>query len=81
MSEAENIQRVVHALQKVPEKRLLLIELANRVGRKGGELDYDELAKVQPEVNLAIVEAKMYGAHTLLAVDTLRRLKARTDDV
>lgn len=81
MPEAENIEKVVRALRKTPGKRLLIIDLANQVGRKGGELDYDELAKIQPQVNLAIAEAKMYGAHTLMAVDALKRLKARADDV
>jgi hypothetical protein len=81
MSEAEDIEKVVRALRKVPEKRLLLIELANRIPVKGGEPDYDELAKIQPEINLAIAEAKMYGAHTIMAVDSLKRLKPRKEDV
>ena len=81
MDESEDIERVVSTLKKVPEKHLLLIELANRAPRKDGELDYDELANIQPEVNLAIAEAKMYGAHTLRAVDTLKRLDAREEDV
>ena len=49
--------------------------------RKGGELDYEELASIQPEINMAIAEAKMYGTHTLRAVDTLKRLGAREEDV
>lgn len=79
MTEAENIDKVVKALLKVPEKKLLLIELANSIPIKNGELDYDELAKRQPEVNLAIAEAKAYGSHTLMAVDALIRLEAVTE--
>ncbi len=77
MSEAENIERVITALQKVPEKKLLIIELANRVPLKNGELDPAHLAARQPEVNLAITEAKAYGAHTMQAVDALIRLRAK----
>ncbi len=79
MTESEDIERVVAALKKVPEKSLLIIDLANRIPRKDGELDYDEVASIQPEVNMAIAEAKTYGAQTLMAVDTLKRLGAREE--
>ena len=77
MTEAENIDRVVTALLKVPEKKLLIIEIANTIPIVNGELDYAELANKQLEINLAIAEAKVYGAHTLQAVDSLARLRAR----
>ncbi|MBA7484350.1 hypothetical protein ES707_19875 [subsurface metagenome] len=80
MNEAESIDRVIAALKKVPEKDLLIIELVNKVCLANGQLDYDELARIQPDVNLAVSEAKMYGAHTLVAVDTLKMLQARTED-
>jgi len=76
MTEAENIDRVVAALLKVREKKLLIIELANSIPIVNGELDYRELADRQLAVNLAIAEAKVYGAHTLQAVDSLVRLRA-----
>ena len=76
MTEAENINRVVTALIKVPEKKLLIIEIANAIPIVNGELDYHELADRQLAVNLAITEAKVYGAHTLQAVDSLVRLRA-----
>jgi hypothetical protein len=41
-----------------------------------GELDYAELGNRQLEINLAIAEAKVYGNHTLQAVDSLVRLRA-----
>ena len=80
MSELEYIERVVRTLAKVPPKDLLIIELVNRY-TKDGKLDYDALAEVQPEVNVAIAEAKMYGAHTIQAVDTLEHLEAIPADV
>lgn len=80
MNESESIERVISALEKVPPKSLLIIELANRF-TKDGSMDFTGLAEAQPEVNLAIAEAKMYGAHTLVAVDTLRKLEARPADV
>jgi len=81
MNESDYIERVIISLKKVPAKHLLLIELANNAPRKDGELDYDKLAGIQPEVNMAIAEAKMYGSHTLRAVDSLKRLDAREEDV
>jgi hypothetical protein len=76
MTEAEDIDRVVTALLKVPEKKLLIIEIANAIPIVNGELDYAELADRQLAVNLAIAEAKVYGAHTMQAVDSLVRLRA-----
>jgi len=80
VGEPENIERVVRALAKVPPKDLLIIELANRF-TKDGQLDYDALAEAQPEVNVAIAEAKMYGAYTIRAVSTLEQLEAIPADV
>ncbi|MDP2917087.1 MAG: hypothetical protein Q8O16_04065 [Dehalococcoidia bacterium] len=79
MDEAENIERVVTALLKVPEKKLRIIELVNEIPIKYGELDYTELAKRQLDVTLAIAEAKSYGTHTIMAVDSLIRLRAREE--
>ncbi len=75
--ESEDIELVVAALRKVPEQKLLLIDLVNRVGVKRGELDYMELAKVQPEVNLALSQAKAYAAETAVAIQALVGLGAR----
>jgi len=76
MTEAESIDRIVTALIKIPEKKLLIIELANTIPIINGELDYRELADRQLAVNLAIAEAKVYGAHTMQAVESLVRLRA-----
>ena len=80
MNEPEYIEKVVSALVKVPAKRLLIIELANQIPLKYGELDCAEVTERQLEVNLAIAEAKVYGAHTIQAVDVLIRLQGRGED-
>jgi len=80
VNEAENIERVVRSLRKVPAKHLRIIELANQIPIKYGELDYAEVAERQPEINLAITEAKVYGSHTIQAVDALIRLQGREED-
>ena len=80
MTESSDIERVVAALRKVPEKSLLLIDLANHIPMKDGQLDYDAVTAIQPEVNLAVAEAKMYGTQTLMAVDSLKRVMARGED-
>ena len=79
MTESADIERVVASLKKVPGKSLLIIELANRIPMKDGELDYDEVTRLQPEVNMAVAEAKTYGAQTLMAVDSLKRLEPQDE--
>ena len=81
MNPSETTDRICEALETVPEKHLMIIELANRFYKGTGELDYDGLAEIQPEVNLAMAEAKMYGSHTLMAVNALMRLEAVPADV
>ena len=80
MTEAADIERVIASLREVPEKRLLMIDLANRIPMKDGQLDYDAVTAIQPEVNMAIAEAKMYGTQTLMAVDSLKRVIARGEE-
>jgi hypothetical protein len=79
MAEADDIEKVVQALKKVPEKKLLIIELANSIPIKNGMLDERVMAAKQPEINLAVAEAKAYGSHTIMAVDALVRLRAKKD--
>lgn len=76
MNDPETINRVVTALLTVPEKKLLLIQLVNSIPVVNGELDYQEVSNKQLEINLAIQEAKVYGSHTMMAVDSLVRLRA-----
>jgi len=79
MSEADDIERLAEILRKVPEKRLLIIELANSIPIKNGLLDLNVLKAKQREINLAIAEAKAYGSRTILAVDALVRMRARKE--
>jgi len=79
MSEQEDISKIVAILRKVPEKRLLIIELANTIPIKNGMLDLQVLSAKQREINLAIAEAKAYGSRTIMAVDALVRLRARRE--
>jgi hypothetical protein len=76
-AESENIDRVVTALLKVPEKKLLIIQLVNTIPIKNGELDYIALANKQLQINLAIQQSKVYGAHTAQAVESLAGLRAK----
>ena len=75
MNDAEYIERLVGALSKVPEKKLQIIEIANRFTKNGG-LDYAALQDVQPQVNLAIAEARAYANATHTALGTLMQVKA-----
>lgn len=79
MQEPGYIDRVVCALKKVPEKSLLIIELANRFALDNGLIDQQAVEASQAEVNLAIAEAKNYATHTTNAVDSLQRLEALPD--
>lgn len=78
MTEAEDIEKVVDALKKVPEKKLQLIELANRIPIKNGNLDIAVLSDMIPEVNLATAEAVAYGTQTIKAVQALVGLQGRS---
>jgi hypothetical protein len=80
MGEPEDIERVVYALEKVPPKQLMLIELANSIPITGGSLDMHVLMEKVPEINLATAEATAYGTHTLQAVDALVRLLGKADE-
>ncbi|MDP2659923.1 MAG: hypothetical protein Q8R28_04255 [Dehalococcoidia bacterium] len=77
MTEREDIEMVVAVLKKVPEKKLLLIDIANRVAVKDGELDQAALAEIQPEVERAISEAKEYAGFTSRAVGALLTMGQR----
>lgn len=80
MQVKEDLEKVVHALEKVPPRQLMIIELANSIPVIGGSLDANTLLEKVQEINLAIAEAKAYGSHTIQAVDALVRLLGRTDE-
>lgn len=70
----DDIDRVVRALGKVPETRLLILELARDLVNADGQIDYDRLAEKQREVNLAVAEAQAYSKGTKRAIESLARL-------
>lgn len=76
MADQEYLDQMIAILEKLPEKRLLIIDLANQLTRDGG-IDYQAAAAIQPQINLAIAEAKTYGGYTIRAVDCLWRLRAK----
>ncbi len=80
MGETEDIEKVVNALEKVPPKQLMIIELANSIPVTNGSLDVHALFERIPEINLATAEAVAYGNHTIQAVDALVRLQGQTDE-
>jgi hypothetical protein len=79
MASREDVDIILKALEKVPEKKLLILDLVNRIPIKDGTLDYEEVSKHQLEVNLAIVEAKAYGARTIQAAEVLFRIRGREE--
>lgn len=68
-------------MKKVPEKKLLIIELANRF-TVDGELDYASLDAAQVEVRLAVDERQQYHdrheAETVITEDPLS-IEVRSD--
>jgi PRTRC genetic system protein C len=68
---------VVGILRRVPEKRLRVFELAPELTGPAGELDLDAAGRHEPEIALALVEARAYARATRGATGALRRLPAR----
>lgn len=68
---------VIAVLRRVPAKRLRLFELAAELLDERGEVDVDGAAARQPELNLAVAEAKAYARATQQAAEALRQLPAR----
>lgn len=67
--------QVINALRTVPPKRLLIIDLANRIPIKDGEFDPVVLTDLQPEINLAVKEAEVYAVHTQQVISALTFVK------
>jgi len=55
---------VIEALKKVPEKRLLIMDLVWQVLDDNGQMDFTRVVDKQPEVNLALAEANAYAQAT-----------------
>ena len=72
---------VIQALMSVPEKRLLLVQLANELVGPNGELDYEKAVERTPEVNLAVAEANAYARATQEALRALTSIPARAETI
>jgi PRTRC genetic system protein C len=68
---------VVTVLRRVPAKRLRIFELAAELVDEHGEVDIDGAAARQPEINLAVAEARACARTTQQAAEALRRLPPR----
>lgn len=76
-----NNDQIIEILRKVPEKKLLIIELANSIPLKYGSLDVDAVREMQPQINLAVAEARAYSDRTAKAVASLIRLPAASREI
>lgn len=74
-NDADSIERLVQALQKVPAKHLKLIDLANEIPLVNGVFDQNIIRRRQVEIRNAVEEAKMYGAHTASMVSALSLMR------
>lgn len=70
-------ERIIKALETVPEKKLRIIELANELVGENGELDYVRLDERKADVNLAMAEARAYSQGTEDAIKALTKIDAR----
>uniref|UniRef100_A0A6M3XMN4 Uncharacterized protein n=1 Tax=viral metagenome TaxID=1070528 RepID=A0A6M3XMN4_9ZZZZ len=68
------IEKIVAALETVPEKNLLIVELLNQVTSAEGKINYKRLKAEQTRVNLAVAEAKSYSNATINAVEAVKKM-------
>jgi len=68
---------IIAILRQVPEKRLRIFELAADLIDARGELDVDAAVCRQPEINLAVAEARAYAKATQQATEAIRQLRPR----
>ena len=65
---------IVRALREVPEVRLRLIEVAWKVTRDDGQLDYDVIRTISGALQEAFSEAREYVQSTREAVWALKQI-------
>ena len=68
---------VAAILRRVPEKTLLVFQLAEQFVNAKGEVDYDAIGSRKPQINLAIVEAEAYAKATERARVAVGRTRYR----
>ena len=71
--------RLAEVLRTVPEKNLRLIEIANQIVGPDGRIDEKKRTKLEPELNLAEMEARAYVQTTHQAIEALRKIPAITE--
>ena len=69
--------RVIKALATVPEKHLLIVDLAGELTTEKGALDYELVSERMPDINMAVAEARAYARATAHAVNALKSIPAR----
>lgn len=71
---------IIDILRNVPEKKLLIIELVNKIPLKHGDFDIEVLKEMQTDIRLAVSEAKEYARHTNQAVEMIAKVSEKTLD-
>lgn len=72
----EDHDKIIHIIEAVPEKSLLLIEIAKELWVDGTP-DWDKVAAKQPEINLAMAEVQSYTRSTERAIAALKEIPSR----
>ena len=65
------VKRLVKILQRVPEKRFAIADLAPELLNAKGEVDISKAIERQGDLNLAIIEVQMYVEATRDALSSL----------
>lgn len=65
---------IIEILRQVPEKKLLIFELANKIPIQHGVFAFDALQELTIDIQLATKEAKEYSHHTEHAVELITRV-------
>ena len=72
-------KRLVAILEKVPEKRFRIADLAPQLLDENGKVDIAKAIDQQGEISMAIVEVKSYVRATRAAVKALQYIGSEVD--
>lgn len=75
------LETIIEILRRIPEKKLLIIELANQIPIRYGNFDLEALSHLQTEIKLAKSEAEEYAKHTVQAVEQIIRIPGDTETI
>lgn len=70
---------IIGILRQVPEKKLLIFELANKIPLQNGDFDFEALSENRIDIELAIREAKRYSVNTQHAVELLTHISGDSE--